>query len=161
MKHNPFHYRIVKARLAETLIKELFKINNYNVFGFGVEQSLSGLESSLHKSHSPEALQIRQQPDFVVQNTLDGTLHYVEVKYRHNGVFKRDELAKDFSYQNAYFIIVHKKGIRCIAFEELDKLGYLPEDNKYCLGQSNDFSLSKESIDEFLCYASMFFNGVE
>jgi hypothetical protein len=52
MKHNPFSYRIVKGRLAETLIKELFKVNNYNVFGFGVEQSLSGLEEGLHKNKS-------------------------------------------------------------------------------------------------------------
>jgi hypothetical protein len=104
-----------------------------------------------------EASQIRQQPDFVVQNKIDGRLHYVEVKYRHNGVFKRGDLAEDFNYQDAYFIIVHKKGIRCISFEELDKLGKLPDEDKYCLGESKEFSLSKESIEEFVRYACMFF----
>ena len=113
MKKQPFHFRILKAHVAETLIKELFKLNNYNVFNFGMEEVLPGIVGSLNTNTSAEAQGIRQLPDFVVQSNKDGSLHYVEVKYRHNGRFKITELPNDFKYINAFFIIVHKTGINC------------------------------------------------
>jgi len=140
MSKQPFHYRILKARVAETLIKELFKLNNYNVFNFGMEQVMPGIVGSLNKNNTPEANNIRQLPDFVVQNRDTGDLNYVEVKYRHNGNFRRSELPEDFKYTNAFFIIVHKEGINCISFKELSELGYLPQLEKFKLSRQSIFN---------------------
>jgi len=61
-----------------------------------MEEVLLGIVGSLNSNTSTEAQSIRQLPDFVVQNSNDGSLSYLEVKYRHNGVFKRTDLTKDF-----------------------------------------------------------------
>ena len=74
-KKQPFHFRILKARVAESLIKELMKINDYNVFNYGMEAVLPGIVGSLNKNSSTEASQIRQLPDFVIQNKANGSLH--------------------------------------------------------------------------------------
>jgi hypothetical protein len=160
-KTQPFHYRIIKARIAETIIKELFKHNAYRVYNFGMEEVLPGIVGSLNTNKSVEASQIRQLPDFVVQNSSDGQLFYVEVKYRHNGIFQRTALDKDFKYANAIFIIVHKSGIGCISFKELDEIGYLPNEDPFTLKGQKYFMLKKESIEEFEAYAQRFFKGVD
>ena len=160
-KKQPFHFRILKARIAETLIKELFKLNGYNVFNFGMEEVLPGIVGSLNKNTSTEAQSIRQLPDFVVQSNDDGSLHYVEVKYRHNGVFKRTELPDDFKYTNAFFIIVHKTGLNCISFSDLSKIGYLPAKAPFTLRTQQQFKICESSIKEFEGYAKMLFEGVK
>ena len=160
-KKQPFHFRILKARVAETLIKELFKLNGYNVFNFGMEEVLPGIVGSLNSNTSTEAQSIRQLPDFVIQNREDGSLSYLEVKYRHNGHFKRSELPADFKYINAFFIIVHKSGIGCISFNNLSKIGYLPNETQFTLKGQQQFVLSADSINEFEGYAKMLFNGVD
>lgn len=73
---------------------------------FRMEELLPSISGSLNKNNSAEAQSIRQLPDFVIQNTEDGSLSYLEVKYRNNGIFKRSDLQKDFKYTNAFFIIV-------------------------------------------------------
>lgn len=60
-KKQPFHFRILKARIAETLIKELFKLNDCNVFNFGMEEVLPGITGSLNRDNSSEAQSIRHQ----------------------------------------------------------------------------------------------------
>ncbi len=160
-KKQPFHFRILKARIAETLIKELFKLNNYNVFNFGMEEVLPGITGSLNKNTSSEAQSIRQLPDFVIQNTEDGSLSYLEVKYRHNGIFKRTDLPEDFKYTNAFFIIVHKTGINYISFSDLTEIGHLPDRAPFTLRTQQDFALSDNRIAEFENYAKMLFEGVE
>jgi len=48
MNHN-FHYRMIKARVAETIIKELFLVSGYNVFDYGMERSLRSLARICHE----------------------------------------------------------------------------------------------------------------
>lgn len=158
--NNSFHFRLVKARLAETLIKELFKINGYNVFNFGMETVMPMITGTLNKDSSTEALDIRQMPDFVVQRTSDGALFYVEVKYRANGKFSRAELPQDFRYQNAWFIIVSRETVQCASFNQLDKGIQMTGSDQTLLEHVNPFELSLESIEEFKSYGQMFFNGV-
>ncbi|MEZ5195138.1 MAG: hypothetical protein R2764_01665 [Bacteroidales bacterium] len=160
MQKQPFHFRILKARIAETLIKELFKLNGYNVFNFGMEQVLPGITGSLNTNTSEEAQIIRQLPDFVIQNTSDGSLQYVEVKYRNKGNFKFADLPKDFKYTNAVFIIVHKTGIGCISYNQLKEIGKLPLNGPYTIDNQNYFQLSEDSVQEFMNYARMLFAGV-
>lgn len=161
MQKQPFHFRIVKARIAETLIKELIKLNGYNVFNFGMEEVMPGITGSLNTNNSEEAQMIRQLPDFVIQSITDGTLQYVEVKYRSTGDFKFTDLPKDFKYTNAVFIIVHKTGIGCISFSELKEKGSLPKKSPHTIETQKYFHLSSESITEFKNYAKMLFSGVE
>ena len=53
-KKQPFHFRILKARIAETMVKELFKLNGYNVFNFGMEEVLPGIVGSLNTKRTNE-----------------------------------------------------------------------------------------------------------
>lgn len=126
-----------------------------------MEEVLPGIVGSLSSYFCEEAQSIRQLPDFLIQNTDDGSLSYLEVKYQYNGIFKRTDLPKDFKYTKALFIIVHKTGINCISFEELDKIGYLPAQIPFTLSSQKYFKLSKQSIKEFENYAMMLFHGVE
>lgn len=40
MFKNNFHYRMIKARIAETIVKELFQICGYSVFEHGMERAM-------------------------------------------------------------------------------------------------------------------------
>ena len=79
-----FSFNLIKGRLAETIIKELFLLNDYNVFNYGMEQSLPGISTHIKHQKTDFAKVIRFMPDYVVQNRENGELNYVEVKFRAN-----------------------------------------------------------------------------
>lgn len=126
-----------------------------------MEEVLPGITGSLNNNTSSEAQSIRQLPDFVLQNTVDGSRSYLEVKYRHNGIFRRTDLPEDFKYTNAFFIIVNKTGINCISFSDLTEIGHLPNEAPFTLSTQQHFALTDTSIKEFENYAKMLFEGVD
>jgi hypothetical protein len=160
MNHN-FHYRMIKARVAETIIKELFLVSGYNVFDYGMERSLPTITGRLNRDNSETALQIRKMPDFVVQAPPPGNeLFYVEVKYRKNSQFPSpaDDI-KNYPYTNAWFIVVSQKDIRCISHAQIlsGKKITAPD---CLLEDSGIFNLPKETVLQFREYATRFFEGV-
>lgn len=158
---NTFPFRLVKARVAETLIKQLFISCGYQVYDHGMEQALPTITGKLNTNNSPEALQIRQMPDFVVQHILSGQLLYLEVKYRAAGVFKLSDLGPDYHYKQAVFIIVSKKGIFCISYTKLQELGKMPVSAAYRLANSAHFQLDTQQIKAYEVFATQLFSGVE
>ena len=58
----------IKGRVAETLIQELFLAHGYNVFHYGMERSIPGIEQLTRKTFGAVKEKIRSMPDFVVQN---------------------------------------------------------------------------------------------
>src|SRR6187399_1552544 len=79
--HN-FRYNMIKGRIAETLIQELFLSLDYNVFRYGMENTIPGIMELLKGVRSDVALEIRRMPDFVMQNPKTKDVYFIEVKFR-------------------------------------------------------------------------------
>ena len=155
-----YRYGMIKGRIAETLIQELFLSLGYNVFRYGMENTIPGIMELLKGVRSDVAQEIRRMPDFVVQNPDNKEVYFVEVKFRANGEFRAKDLPKDYPYTNAYIILVSKKHIKCLTVQELlDGKELTPESKNY-LGNRKEFDLDKEVIVDFCNFAIQFFDKV-
>ena len=67
-KEKNYRYNMIKGRIAETLIQELFLSLGYNVFRYGMENTIPGIMELLKGAKSEVATEIRRMPDFVIQN---------------------------------------------------------------------------------------------
>jgi len=101
--------------------------------------------------NSEVAKAIRSMPDFVMQNTRNGELFYVEVKYRAWGHFALKDLIEEYPYTNAHFIIVTNRNIMHITYNEL-KEGKRP----VALKTNNLFGLSAQSLKVYREYVGEF-----
>ncbi len=151
---------LIKGRIAETLIQELFVNLGYSVFRYGMENTIPGITTLLKGVKSETAKQIRRMPDFVIQHTKTGEVFFIEVKFRANEEFKRKHLPKDYPYENAYIILVSKKHIKCISVQELDEGEEITPDSKNYLGNREEFELDKDTIKDFCQFAVKFFDFV-
>ena len=75
---------MIKGKIAETLIEQLFLSHKYTVFRYGMEYSLPGFEGP-PRGESRAADKIRNMPDFVVQHRHYRETFFVEVKFKANG----------------------------------------------------------------------------
>ena len=150
---------MIKGRIAETLIQELFLKLGYNVFRYGMENTIPGIMTLLKGIKSEVAEEIRRMPDFVVQNKT-GEVFFVEVKFRANETFKFKDLPKDYPYYNAFIINVSKKHIKCLTVEELENAEEITPDSKNYLGKRKEFNLDKDIIIDFCQFAVKFFDFV-
>lgn len=106
---------VLKGKMAETLVNELLRKKECGnkVYRFGYEavlQNLTQLEQNFNR-YTPTSEIIRSIPDFVVVN-LEGRPFFVEVKYKPDKKFKKDEwdkLRDTLNYWNAILIIVSSK----------------------------------------------------
>ena len=155
-----YHYNMIKGRIAETLIQELFLSLGYNVFRYGMENTIPGIMELLKGIRTDVADDIRQMPDFVIQNPRNKDVYFVEVKFRANERFSIGNMSKDYPYTNAYIIIVSKKHIKCITVKELLAGKEITPECKNYLGSRKEFDLDKEVIKEFCSFAIQFFEGV-
>lgn len=155
-----YRYSMIKGRIAETLIQELFLSLDYNVFRFGMENTIPGVMELLRGVRSDVAQEIRRMPDFVVQNPKTKDVHFVEVKFRASGEFSSKDLPKDYPYTNAYIVVVSKKHIKCITVEELLAGEIITPSSKNWLGSRKEFELDKEVIKQFCDFALRFFENV-
>jgi hypothetical protein len=159
-KDHNYRFNMIKGRIAETLIQELFLSLGYNVFRYGMENTIPGIMDLLRGVRSEVAREIRSMPDFVVQNPRNNEVYFVEVKFRASGTFTRADIAKDYAWGNAYFIVVSKKHIKCITFQELEEGGEINPSSRNYLGSRKEFDLDKQTIIEFCDFALLFFEGV-
>jgi hypothetical protein len=157
-KDYEYRYSMIKGRIAETLIQELFLSLGYNVFRYGMENTIPGIMELLKGVRSDVATEIRRMPDFVIAK--DKNVYFIEVKFRANGSFKYSNLPENYPYENAFIVLVSKKHIKCLTVEEL-KSGkeITPESNNY-LGYRKEFDLEKEVIIQFCNFAVKFFEQV-
>src|SRR6478609_6357970 len=80
-----YRFGMIKGRIAETLIQELFLSLDYNVFRYGMENTIPGIMELLKGVRSDVAQEIRRMPDFVIQNRNTKDVSFVEVKFRASG----------------------------------------------------------------------------
>ncbi len=155
-----FRYGMIKGRIAETLIQELFLSLNYNVFRYGMENTIPGIMELLKGVRSDVAKEIRRMPDFVIQNPKTKEVHFIEVKFRASGEFKYKDLPKEYPYENAFIIVVSKKHIKCLTVEELNGGSEITPGSKNYLGSRKEFDLDKVTIIDFCKFAVQFFDSV-
>ncbi len=159
-KDRNYRYNMIKGRIAETLIQELFLSLGYNVFRYGMENTIPGIMELLKGVRNDVASQIRRMPDFVIQNPESKEVFFVEVKFRATGELSFKDLPKNYPYENAYFILVSKKHIKCITYQELKDGKEITATSRNYLGSRKEFDLQKEVIIDFCDFAVQFFEGV-
>ena len=155
-----YHYNMIKGRIAETLIQELFLSLKFNVFRYGMENTIPGIMELLKGVRTDVAKDIKNMPDFVVQDPRSNSVYFVEVKFRAAETFKISDLPKEYPYTNAYIIVVSKKHIKCITVEELKNGKEITPTCKNYLGSRKEFDLDKEVIIDFCEFAVKFFENV-
>ena len=160
-KEKNYRYNMIKGRIAETLVQELFLSLGYNVFHYGMENTIPGIMKLLKGVKSEVATEIRRMPDFVIQNPKTDEVFFIEVKFRKSGEFLPKHLPKDYPYSNAYIILVSKKHIKCISVAELEAGKEITPTSKNYLGSRKEFELDKKIIVDFCNFAVQFFEGVE
>ena len=87
--------KMLKGRVAETMIEELLKKSGNTVYRFGYEAIMQNL-TQIKKNfdvHSDAGEKIRAIPDFIVID-VRGNPVFLEVKYRWNGLLHDDDLAR-------------------------------------------------------------------
>ncbi|HYQ58873.1 MAG TPA: hypothetical protein VEP89_16140 [Draconibacterium sp.] len=152
---------MIKGRIAETLIQELFLSLGYNVFRYGMENTIPGIMELLKGVRSDVASQIRRMPDFVIQGPKSKGVYFIEVKFRASENLSFKDLPKNYPYENAYFILVSKSHIKCITYKELQDCGEITPTSRNYLGSRKEFDLQKQVIIDFCDFAVQFFKGVE
>jgi hypothetical protein len=155
-----YRYGMIKGRIAETLIQELFLSLGYNVFRYGMENTIPGIMELLKGVRSDVAQEIRRMPDFVLQNPRNKEVYFVEVKFRASGQLRLADLPKGYPYDNAYIILVSKKHIKCITIQELKEGKEITPTSLNYLGNRKEFDLDKEVIVDFCKFAILFFENV-
>ena len=125
-----------------------------------MENTVPGIIELLKGVKSDVATNIRRMPDFVVQHPHKKDVFFIEVKFRADGEFSKGELPKDYPYENCYFIIVSKKHIKCITYNELINSKRVTSTSKNYLGLRKEFELDKEVIINFCDFAVKFFSEV-
>jgi hypothetical protein len=159
-KEKNYRYGMIKGRIAETLIQELFLSLDYNVFRYGMENTIPGIMELLRGVRSDVSQHIRRMPDFVIQNPKSKDVYFIEVKFRASGEFRAKDLPKDYPYTNAYIILVSKKHIKCLTVQELLEGKEITPESKNYLGNRKEFDLDKDVIIDFCNFAIQFFEGV-
>jgi len=152
---------MIKGRIAEALIEELFLSLGYGVFRYGMENTVPGVMELLKGVRGDVAQNIRRMPDFVVQHPKSKEVFFVEVKFRAKEIFtKNEDCLRNYPYENCYFIIVSKKHIKCITYKELmDGKEVNPTSHNY-LGNRKEFEMDKNTIIKFCEFAVKFFENV-
>jgi hypothetical protein len=159
-KEKAYRYGMIKGRIAETLIQELFLSLGYNVFRYGMENTIPGIMELLKGVRSDVAQEIRRMPDFVIQNPASKEVYFIEVKFRASGEFKAKHLPKDYPYTNAFIILVSKKHIKCLTVQELLEGKEMTPESRNYLGNRKEFDLDKDVIIDFCNFAIQFFESV-
>lgn len=159
-KDKNYRYNMIKGRIAETLVQELFISLKYNVFRYGMENTIPGIMELLKGVKSDVADEIKRMPDFVIQNPKTAEVFFIEVKFRAAETFAFKDLAKNYPYENAFFILVSKKHIKCITYNELKEGKTITPESKNYLGSRKEFDLDKETIKIFCDFAIKFFECV-
>lgn len=159
-KENPWISGVIKGRIAETIVEELFRSLEFQVFSYGMENTIPGIKDLLKGVRCDVSTNIRQMPDFVVFK--DNEAHFIEVKYRASGELKLSDIDRygDYPFENALFVLVTKKHIKCISYKELTEGKKIKPKCRNYLGSRKEFDTDKNLIIEYCKYAVKFFENV-
>lgn len=158
-----FDYNMIKGRIAEALVEQLFIKLGYRVYRYGMENTIPGIMQLLGQVKDEVSNTIKRMPDFVIQDK-NGQAHFVEVKFSKNEEFSIRNLNEkkngEYPFPNAFFIVVSKKHIKCISYTQLKSGKEISPKCKHYLGSVKEFETDKDTIIAFCAYAIKFFEGV-
>lgn len=154
---------MIKGRIAETLIEEMFLKLKFKVFKFGMEHTIPGIMDLLRGANDDVAMKLRRMPDFVIHHPDTKKVYFVEVKFRASGNFKFADFGKDFpdGYDNAFVIIVSKKHIKCLTVQELRNGAEISPESRNLLGYRPEFMAYRDVIIDYCGFALQFFENVK
>lgn len=109
---------------------------------------------------SDVADEIKRMPDFVIQNPKTADVYFIEVKFRAAEKFCFKDLPKNYAWENVFIILVSKKHIKCITYQELKDGKEISPESKNYLGSRKEFDLDREVIVDFCKFAIQFFENV-
>ncbi|MDF0714846.1 hypothetical protein PY092_01695 [Muricauda sp. 334s03] len=152
---------VIKGRIAETIIEQLFISLDFQVYKYGMENTIPGIADLLKGVRGDVSKNIRQMPDFVVFK--DKQAHFIEVKYRKSGKLSIKDIENygDYPFENALFVLVTPKHIKCISYSELKEGKEITEKCRNWLGSRKEFETCKDTIMEYCKYAVKFFENVD
>jgi hypothetical protein len=159
-KESGFIENMIKGRIAETLVEELFTYLGYSVFRYNMANTVPGVMQLLKGVRSDVASNLKKMPDLVIQDPNSGNVYFADVKFRKNETFTLKDISSDYPYENCYFIVVSKKHIKCIAYHELKEGKEITPSSRNYLGNRKEFELDKDVIIKFCDFAVKFFDAV-
>ena len=127
---------IIKGRIAESIITEMFSEMGYKVVRFGYENIMPELANKHSLIKGRVSDEIRSMPDFVVVDKKNNYAYYLEVKYRENNQFIIDP---DYLFNDAFIVLVGSNQMKIQMarklkegkpFQYLDKCHYFKNINK-------------------------------
>ena len=155
-----FRYKMIKGKIAETLVHQLFLAHKYNVYHYGMEYAMPGLAESAKGMRSAVLDRVRSMPDFVVQHRLYKETYFVEVKFRADGCFSAKDLDKNYPYEEALVIVVSKTDIKCLSVRELRQGQEITPECDHLLADRSEFQLRKDVVQDFCRFAETFYDAV-
>lgn len=158
-KEQAFDYNMIKGRIAEALIEQLFIKLNFKVYRYGMENTIPGIMELLRGVRSDVATTIKRMPDFVIQDK-NNDAYFIEVKFRATEEFSIKDIPEDYPFENAFFIVVSKKHIKCLSYAQLKEGKEITPKCKNYLGSVKAFETDKDTIIDFCKYAVKFFKEV-
>lgn len=152
---NPENY--LKGRMAETIIQEMLLKLGFNVYPFGMENTVPDIMRDIKDAKNECAMLIRKMPDFVVKHPEHDEPFFVEVKFKSDGCFSYKNLGKNYPYENVLVIVVSKRHIKSLTVEELKAGEEITANSKNYLGKYFHKKY-KEVVIEFCDYAARYFD---
>jgi len=125
-----------------------------------MENTIPGIMDLLTGVKSDVADEIKRMPDFVIQNPKTADVYFIEVKFRAAEKFCFKDLPKNYAWENVFIILVSKKHIKCITYQELKDGKEISPESKNYLGSRKEFDLDREVIVDFCKFAIQFFENV-
>lgn len=153
-----FRYKMIKGKVAETLVEQLFLAHNYAVYRYGMAYTAAAGDS-LNSLQQQVAARTRDMPDFVVQHRLYRETYFVEVKFKADGCFSEKELDKNYTQQDALIIVVSARHIKCLSVRELKQGWAITPDCSNHLSGRTEFQLRKDVAEDFCNVAESFFEA--
>jgi len=103
MVNHLFNKNLLRGRIAECIVEQLFKDRGFNIYRFGYEailQSFTQANGRLQRGNNINNM-IRQAPDFIIED--NGYVNFVEAKFSAEGKYR---LKKDYFWKDAFILVV-------------------------------------------------------
>ncbi|GEM_PF-3214778 len=149
-----FNYQLIKGKFAEVIVERLLVSCEFEVFKFGMENTVPNLPDSFYNPASKIGKEIRSMPDFLVTDS-DDNLNYVEVKYRKNGVLNYKDLIEGYRYESGLLILLSSNDIRAMSIKELKSKKIMTPINSKELWELDNFEFEEYEIELVKAYKEL------
>ena len=115
-----FNYNLLKGKIAELIIEQLFRDLGFEIFPYGIETKIPNYQkvrSSLEKE-TKNLNPIRSNPDFFIHHPELKIAKLIEVKFRKDKCLEHKGFANYYN-EDALFIMVTKDGIKYANSQEI------------------------------------------